>query len=228
MGENFERSIALGCTGVLLCGGKSRRMGFDKAFLQMDGEYLLLRHARKLEALFGRVLAVCERPAKLAAVPLLAALPQAADHYPETGPLGGVCTAFEETESPWLFVMACDMPSFDENILFSMLELIQNVDVVLCRNGERLEPLFAFYHRRCLPVFQKQLAKGELQLQSGFSQLRVAALPTQAGTAAFANLNTPGELAAWRRREGGPGGHGESEGAAGPAPDGAGGGLWPE
>ncbi len=187
-----------GCTGVLLCGGKSRRMGFDKAFLQVQGEYLLLRHAKTMRALFGQVLAVCERAGKFADVPALDSLPQAADHYPETGPLGGICTAFEETEGPWLFVMACDMPSFDYNLAYKMYDKLQNADVVLCQTEGYLEPLFAFYNRRCLPVFRRQIEEGRLSLRAGFPFLKVEVLKEEAGC--FTNLNTPEELARWTER----------------------------
>ena len=196
MGEYLELKSGQSCTGVLLCGGKSRRMGQDKAFLQRDGRYLLQSHAETLAARFGRVLAVCERPGKFEGIPALAVLPQAADHFPEAGPLGGVCTALKETQTPWLFVMACDMPYIDENLLDKMESKIQNVDIVVCHHGDKIEPLFAFYHRRCLPVFRQELEKGERRMRSGFSRLRVAELLVEEAEAArvFANLNTPEDV----------------------------------
>ncbi len=200
----MERPVIRGCTGVLLCGGKSRRMGFDKAFLQRDGDYLLPALAAVLQANFGQVLAVCDTAEKFAGLTPFAGLPLAEDATPAAGPLGGICTAFENTASPWLFVMACDMPGLDIDILYKLASLLQKFprpDVALCRHGGRLEPLFAFYHRSCLPVLQKQLKSEDKSPRGAFANLRLEVLELEEAEAAraFANLNTQEELAQWHK-----------------------------
>ncbi len=175
-------------------------MGFDKAFLQLDGVSLLAGRTRQLLSLFEEVMLVCENRTKLTDMaPNTARIVE--DLFPGTGPLGAVCTALLETQRPFVFVSACDMPRLDEGLLLDLWKHADNVDIALCTHEERDEPLFAFYHRRCLPVFEKQLEKGDFRLKSGFSQLCVSRFFVDENRArhAFANLNTPQELACFSK-----------------------------
>ena len=190
------------CTGAVLCGGKSSRMGFDKAFLAgAGGQPLLRQNAQALRGLFATVALVSERSAKLAEVPGLGGFAQWQDHYPEKGPLGGICTALEEAGTPYIFVMACDMPQPDFALVERLWRALDGAQVALCTHGGRAEPLFAFYHKSCLPVFRRQLEEGNLRLRAGFSQLDVKTLelPEAEAEAAFANLNTPQQLESWQK-----------------------------
>lgn len=190
------------CTGAVLCGGKSSRMGFDKAFLAgAGGQPLLRQNAQALRGLFATVALVSERSAKLAEVPGLGGFAQWQDHYPEKGPLGGICTALEEAGTPYVFAMACDMPQPDFALVERLWRVLDGAQVALCTHGGKAEPLFAFYHKSCLPVFLRQLAEGNLRLRAGFSQLDVKTLdlPEAEAAAAFANLNTPQQLESWQK-----------------------------
>ena len=187
------------CAGVLLCGGKSRRMGFDKAFLQVEGHSLLGANAKGLGSYFPLVLAVTDKADKFRRDEVPKTVRVVEDHYPGAGPLGGICTAFEETDVPCLFVMACDMPRPDFGLAQRLLAKRADAQVALFTHEGKAEPLFAVYHRSCLPVFKGQLQRGEYRLRQQFSQLRVREVPLSGEEAkqAFANLNTPEELARW-------------------------------
>lgn len=187
---------------ALLCGGNSSRMGFDKAFLQLGGASLLWRQAARLGALFPAVALVSEDRRKLegqnAAEVLLLE-----DDPPGVGPLGGLCAALRAAEGAWVFVMACDMPGFDEALVRQMAEMRPGRQVVLCESGGREEPLFAFYHKSCLPVFEAQLKEGNRKLRGAFQKLSVERLCVEPARAqrAFANLNTPEQLADFAEKE---------------------------
>ncbi len=193
------------CAAAILCGGKSSRMGFDKAFLKApDGRLLLEHHADLLSGLFGTVALISNNRAKLAAYPALSAFPVYEDAWPGMGPLGGICTAMCHVKEQAVFAMACDMPAPSAALIAQMQAALPGHDVSLCAHGEKLEPMFAFYAKSCLPVFQRQLAENRPQLRREFGQLRVATTHVDETTAAaaFLNLNTQEDWEKWRKRNG--------------------------
>ena len=196
-----------GAAAAILCGGKSCRMGFDKAFLTEGGAYLTQRNMERLFTRFDRVLLVSDTLEKLAPLGALGRASAEADHYPGTGPLGGICTALEAADTPYVFVMACDMPAPDLELIDVMAKRLDKAQAVMFQNGDRLEPLFAFYHRSCLPVFTRGIREGRLKPRAAFSELKVLALPLpqDKSGAAFTNLNTREELERWRAGKGKPG-----------------------
>ncbi len=173
-------------------------MGFDKAFLQWHGRPLLQVQTERLQACFAHVLLVCDTKEKFAGTQYEHSMAFAEDGYPGTGPLGAVCTALLQTAQPYVFVMACDMPYFDKELLAQLWQLAINseADVAMCTHSGHDEPLFAFYHRRCLALFEAQLAEGDYRLRGSFAQLNVKKMEVNEARAAvaFANLNTKEEL----------------------------------
>jgi len=91
-------------TALILAGGDSRRMGQDKPTLLLEGETLLARVAGSMQALFPEVL-VSVRSHRMD-------LPwqQVCDADQGAGPLAGVLAGMAAAQTPWLFVLACDMP----------------------------------------------------------------------------------------------------------------------
>lgn len=174
-------------------------MGFDKAFLMEGDSYLLQINAMRLGSMFERVLLVSDTAQKLA-VSAFDSYRIVEDHYPCTGPLGGICTALEETLDSYIFVMACDMPKPDLRLVAQMGSHIGQAQVVVCEHEGKLETMFAFYHRSCLPVFERMLKENRRQPRQAFCELQVHTIrlsPEQAG-ASFTNLNTPEDLERWR------------------------------
>lgn len=188
---------------VLLCGGKSRRMGFDKVYIEYRQSPLLLRNATCLQKLFEQVVLVGDTREKLEGIPGLEGFPILTDQLPERGPLGGISTALSELDTKYIFVAACDMPNISTLLIKRMYIHIDNNQAVVCVNEGKMETLFAFYHQSCLPVFQKQLSEGNLQIRHSFGELTVKTIPLtsqQAGNS-FANLNTPQDLAKWDAKQ---------------------------
>ena len=181
---------------VILCGGESRRMGFDKAFLQIGADFLLLSQVKELQGLFQRVVLVTNSGEKLAHLALPEEVEILEDCYPKAGPVGAICTAFHGIREDWIFITACDMPAVNVSLIRQLWEQRGEGQVVLCRHGEKEEPLFAFYHRDCVPTFQRQLSEGQRKLRASFHQLRLSGLELSSQLAAqtFYNLNTPQEL----------------------------------
>lgn len=186
---------------AILCGGQSRRMGFDKALAlrNRDGRPLLAALAGELAGRFGEVLLITNDQAKLAAQAELKPYRQVADLHPGAGPAGAVHTALTACPGRALFIMACDMPAVDWPVIGQMLTLMEKrgADVVVPRHGELLEPLYAFYGPGAEPVFRDGLARGLRQIWAFYPGLKTVALDLDERALASGfldNLNTPADL----------------------------------
>lgn len=183
------------CTAVVLCGGKSIRMGFDKALLQMDGEYVLLRTTKQLKKLFSEVILGTNDREKFPAAFSEELFLE--DVYREQGPLGGLVTALESSKTEVLFLMACDIPAVASDLIQKMFFYTKKYEVVICRQNNTLEPLFAFYHRSCLPVFKQQLTTKDWRIRKEFKHFSVKVIELEE-CVPLRNVNTPKELPLWK------------------------------
>lgn len=186
-------------TAVVLCGGKSSRMGFDKAFLKLRGHSLLSCNARRLSQMFERVVLASNDGAKLEGLENLAEYRVLVDRLPGCGPLGAIVTALAQCETPYIFVTACDMPFLRVDLIERMWCAKDTYQAVVCEHADHLEPLFAFYHHSCLEVFEKQLREKRLRIRQDFALLKILYLSLSAEEAedAFANINTPQDYERW-------------------------------
>ena len=187
-------------TAVILCGGKSRRMGFNKALLTIDGQFVLAKSAQHLQQLFPKVVLMTDQAGHFAGQAAFRELVIWEDRYPACGPLGGIASALEQITTPYAFVMACDMPEQPLAAISALAAQGSQSQVVLYQREGRLEPLFGFYHQSCLPIFQKQLHQGQRRIKEQFSRLQVTKVATE--ELLFTNVNTPEELSHWQKAEG--------------------------
>lgn len=190
-------------TAVILCGGKSSRMGFDKSLLRMEDDYLLKVTADTLGQIFEEVVLITNSKEKFIPIKGISLYPMIEDHYPGMGPVGAICTAFESISTPYLFVMACDMPEVNTSVIYDMYQQIHDHQILLFEEHGKQEPLFSFYHRSCFPVLKKQLEEGFLKLRGRFSQLDVKTY-TRRGTVEQSmgvNLNTVEDIELWKNQK---------------------------
>lgn len=201
MAEHEKRAMRRSeATGVVLAGGKSTRMGQDKAALLLDGEPLLARVVRRLQHALADVLIV--GPAEIGA--LVPGLRVVQDTEPGRGPLAGLSSALRAISTPWAFVVACDMPFIEPALVRAMVDLAvapPEVDAVVLRTQRGTEKLHTAYAKTCLPAVDNQLAAGDLALHRLLSAIRVREMPWSdavrydpAGYSAF-NANTPEDWA---------------------------------
>lgn len=183
-------------TAVVLCGGKSSRMGFDKSLLQIDGEFMLLRTVKQLKKIFTEIVLVADKKGKFPVV--FSQVEILEDHYFEKGPLGGLVTALEQIETEYLFLLACDIPDLNIDLIRKMAESIAAHDIVIYEQNDRLEPLFAFYRRSCLHVFKQQLQTNDRRIRKEFDRFLVKVIPLES-CVSLKNVNSPKELALWRQ-----------------------------
>ncbi|MGL6217438.1 MAG: molybdenum cofactor guanylyltransferase [Lacrimispora sphenoides] len=198
--ESADKKIE-NVTAAILCGGKSRRMGFDKAFLMEDEHYLLLQTAGRLQSLFEQVVLVSNTKAKFVGRTDFTEFRILEDHYMEKGPMGGISTVLEQAQTEYVFIMACDMPLPDIGLIGRMYRKLEEEQVLVCSHQGKLEPLLAFYHKSCLPVFKKQMEIGELKPRSAFTALNVGLYClSDTEINAIVNLNTPEDVQNWNQK----------------------------
>lgn len=204
MGGERDGSIPVAnLTGVALAGGLSRRMGQDKAALDLAGQPLLARVLDRLERACGRVIVI--GPARLrASTPGAAIFPDARPHL---GPLGGLATALPHIETPWLFLAGCDMPFIQPALVGHMASLAiasPDAQAVALAGPRGHEPLHAVYRRDISPLVGEALAGERASMASLLARLRVIEVAPgdvtrldPEGLSSF-NANTPEE---WRRAQ---------------------------
>ncbi|HLQ40414.1 MAG TPA: molybdenum cofactor guanylyltransferase [Tetragenococcus sp.] len=181
-------------TAVVLCGGKSSRMGFDKALLKIDHQYVVQKTCQNLQKIFAEILLVTDRKDKFPDQ-IQRQYSIVEDEFYQKGPLGGLVTALHHIKTPYLFLIACDIPNVSLTDIHQLYEQIQDRQVVLFADNY-LETLFAFYHQSCLPILEKQLEKGELKIRTAFSKLDVKQVKTP--HLILKNINEPNELNEWK------------------------------
>ncbi len=183
-------------TGIILAGGKSRRMGKDKALLELDGKPLILRVSEVLEELFDPVIIIADSGKRF----MDFSCPVVCDLIPGRGPLGGIYTGLRYAASDAIFVVGCDFPFLDRGLIRYLVGLIPGYDAVVPRCHGVWHPLHAVYSKRCLPVFEQRIKMGELSLRNVLPTLVVREVE-EAELSSFdpervslTNLNTPEEL----------------------------------
>jgi molybdopterin-guanine dinucleotide biosynthesis protein A len=186
-------------TLVLQAGGKSSRMGSNKALLPFQGEPLIMRVYHRLAPLVDEVLVTVNQAKDFEYL----GLPLVADLYPGKGTLGGLYTGLQAAHSPLVAVVGCDMPFVNPILLQVELDLLTRTetDVVIPHSMTGLEPLHAVYRREtCLPAIYKALMVDQLRLVSWLPDVKVQEMPVEEVKVydpklfAFFNLNTPDDL----------------------------------
>lgn len=183
-------------TGVILVGGKSRRMGKDKAFLEVSGRPLFERALAIHRERFQRILLVGGGRERFAGydVPVLE------DIFPGSA-LGGLHTGLHHAQTEYVFVSPCDLAFPNIDILDLLCSLRKGYDAVVPATRGGFEPLFALYSRKCIEPIKRLLESATYRIYDFYPQVRIRYVP--AGELArldkkgqsFRNVNTPEEFA---------------------------------
>ncbi len=183
-------------SAAIMAGGKSTRMGQDKAWIELDGEPLIKRVAGVLAEVADEVIVVANDPRYESL-----GLKVVRDRYPQGGALGGIATGVGAAAHATVLVAACDMPFLSADLWRLLLGHAGEADVVIPRVGAEYETMHALYTKACLPHMARAIAENRLRVISFFDAVSVKAIeepelrtvdPT---LRAFTNVNTPEELA---------------------------------
>ena len=189
-------------TGVILAGGKSSRMGQNKALMALGGKRLVDRVIEVMRSVFDELLLVTNTPEVYAAL----GVPMVRDVWPEKGSLGGVYSAIYHVATPYCLVVACDMPFLRAAVLRYLITQTAGYDVVVPDVLGELQTLHAIYSKACLQPIERRLEANRLRIVGFFPDVRVRTVtaselePYDPELLAFQNLNTPEEFQAAEQR----------------------------
>ncbi len=198
----MNTSLVSDVTGVLLAGGKSRRMGRDKRVLAVGEETLFARSLAALSSVFQHVLVVVAQDTDRLEIDA----PVLRDLIPDCGSLGGLYTGLKQAGNEWVFAAACDMPFLDSATIRHFVGLKHEGDVVMAKLRHGLQPMHALYHRNCLPVMESLIQARDFKIHrlADHPSLRVRLVPPEElhlldpDARSFDNINTPDDLDAAR------------------------------
>jgi len=184
------------CSGFVLAGGRSSRMGKDKAFLEIEGRPLLARALDVLRAVTPEV-RVAGPVEKFAAY-----RPVVEDIYPERGPLAGIHAALMASTTDLNLVLAVDLPLITEALLRFLIEQAAACDAIVTvpRVTGGYQPLCAVYRRAFAALAQAALESGRNKVDALFAATNVRVLEESElarfgfDAAIFENLNSPEDL----------------------------------
>jgi molybdenum cofactor guanylyltransferase len=179
--------------GFLLAGGKSSRMGADKAFLDFAGQTLLDRALTVMSEVCGSVSIVGD-PAKFAKYGSVVA-----DIFSGCGPLAGIHAALVHSPAELNLMLAVDMPFVSRELLAFLFAAAEDNDamVTVPRDGKGLQPLCAVYRRGFSTVAEEALRAGKYKIDAAFSSVSMRVIDEGELAAAgfseqsFFNVNTP-------------------------------------
>lgn len=143
---------------VILAGGDSKRLGQIKPLLLLDGITLIERAVANLNPYFNRITVVTDRPEVTAGLSVKRTT-DLLTGYPKS-PLRGIHAGLSASDLPFLFVMACDMPFINLDLIRYMASFAPDYDAVVPRVGDYFQPLYAYYSRSCLEPIRRQVEKG--------------------------------------------------------------------
>jgi len=188
-------------TAFILAGGKSTRMGTDKAFVKYNGHTLLARALDLARSITSKVFIVGS-PEKFAPF-----APVVEDIFRDCGPLGGIHAALKASSTELNLMLAIDTPFVSSTFLRYLMSKAQGAPeatVVVPRSGGRRQPLCAIYRREFADVAETALRARQNRINRLFDEVRTRVLEEEELDAVgfspvlFRNLNTPEELEAER------------------------------
>ena len=157
--------MILETSAIVLAGGESKRFHSNKALADWHGEPLLSHIVRNLKSLFSEILVVSKTPKLYPFVQSLGAR-LVTDYFSSHHALGGLYSGLVETQKPYSFLCACDMPLIQPELIRLISQFKKNYKAVVPVWQGFPEPLCAFYSKECLKTLEKSLKEKRYELQN--------------------------------------------------------------
>ncbi len=182
-------------TALILAGGKSSRMGQDKACLPFGKATLLEFLVERLRKVCGQIFMVTRPQQSYAHLKL----PVLLDVMPDKFSLGGLYSGLLQSPAEVNFVCACDMPLIAPRLVNFLFEQLADHDAAVPQIGQQLEPLCAVYAKICLPAIHARLLANDLRMSGWLADVRSRFISTEEIETfdphlhSFLNINTPAD-----------------------------------
>lgn len=188
-------------TGVVLAGGRARRMGGgDKGLMPFRGRPLVAHALEALEPVAGRIIINANRHHEAYAALGYPVVADQTDSF--DGPLAGLLAAMRAADTPYVLTVPCDSPLVSGHHLARLVETLAAERAELCaaHDGQWLHPVFLLAERRLADDLAGYLADGERRVEAWLRRHALALADFSDCPELFANVNTPEELAALEMR----------------------------
>jgi len=185
---------------IVLAGGKSLRLGYDKVLETVGNKSLLQRVISRVSLLSSDIIIVAAREETALQSIDYPKLKIVTDIYPGKGPLGGIYTGLTTSTLFYNLVVASDMPFLNQALLRYMIQLATNFDIVVPRVGNLVEPLHAVYTKSCLAPIENMIKQDELSVYKLLRLVRVRYVEAKEierfdpKHLSFFNINTEADL----------------------------------
>ena len=184
-------------TAAILAGGKSSRMGFDKQLLTVRDKLISQNIVESFYEMFSDIIIVTGSPDLYNTMQVRTC----SDEFSNMGPLAGIHVALKNTQSKYVYLLACDMPIINPRYIAYMEEKICETGAQICvsrRNG-KIEPFNAFYSAELLEDAENRLKDGNSSLFKFIMSSNVYIVSEEEATLfdsdleMYTNLNTQDE-----------------------------------
>ena len=189
-------------TGIILAGGKSSRLGRDKAWEDVGGQRIIDRVIGALQSSCDEVLIIGDRPERENELSLPKCIQYRSDELKGRGSIGGLYTGLKSSDTLWSLVVACDMPFISRELIRFMLSIISKnrCDAIVPVINGRYQPTHALYNSTCIPFIEKNISSGNFRMDSYFDEIYLEEISEdvinsiKGAELSFFNVNTEDDL----------------------------------
>jgi len=180
--------------GIILAGGRSRRMGTDKGLLELRGKKMIELIIRTLEPVVSDILIISGNPAYLNL-----GYPVYSDIVSGCGPAGGIYTGLHQSAAEKNLVLSCDTPNISSEFLRYLASQSSDWEITVPVSRLHIECLCGLYTKRIAPELYTCIRQGEHKMTSVIQRFRVNYLDLSSqkqfnADQLFRNINTPEDL----------------------------------
>ena len=184
-------------TIAINAGGKSSRMGMNKAFVKLVGKPLIQHVLDNIKHLdHAEIILITNNPDEYAHL----TLPMYPDVIPDSGSLGGIYSALHYSKTSQTIMLACDMPFVNPHIIKLMLKQSQQADAIIPTHKGYPQGFHGLYRQSCLTIIKNRITKRQFKVKLALERSNVEYLNEEdyqhidSSGASFFNINTPDDL----------------------------------
>jgi molybdopterin-guanine dinucleotide biosynthesis protein A len=196
-------------SSIILAGGKSLRLGYDKVLERVGNKSLLEQVVSRVDSLSREIIIVTAKERTFAPLSDHPKIKIVSDIFPGQGSLGGIYTGLKKSGSFYNLVVAADMPFLNESLLRYMIEVSDGFDFTLPKVDGLYEPLHAVYSKNCIAPIETILAQGKKVIIELFDYVKVKFIGAEeidrfdSQRLSYFNINTEEDLELARKIVGG-------------------------
>jgi len=187
-----EKECGVKVTGIILAGGRSNRMGRNKALLELGGLSLIERVARVMDGVCAEIIIAGGRQEDLGGL----GYPIVQDIHPGCGPLSGLHAGLTAAGCQYSFVSACDTPFLSQGLIRRLVARAEGFDAAILKHGEYFEPLTSVYGKGFIPAAEECIKRGVYKVTAALELVRWQAVSIESDEIIdlhkiLFNINTP-------------------------------------